>query len=422
MKKSAIDWGTVLRYLAGGMLVGGGSGAGVSALNHLRVMNDQAKRRKQLDTSEDDDVLYINLPGYGKSASAAGTVALSLAGGIGGSMLGYKLIRDLYRAHRKKQLQQELDEAQQVYLGELGTLSRLQKSAGLFESPVSTVTGIGGLALLLTALGSASAVNHILNKQFPGIKNRVKPGPRKIVIRTGNPRADEVLKDPDSVSPDELESIIRTTIANPKTASFDGGMADLHGAAACGLCDQIKDTLINFGSDAMFDRYVGYRTKKASALNRQFAYSWLATDPLVSTAMAPVAASECAEAVGYELVKLAATLQEQDPEYDRDLRKMAELVTVGTRKAAFAPVIAHIKASAADMAIPSEFGTLETALLSRALRGVLSDDEDKKLPTHQEVSESVDSDDDIPVEITDDNAKSFYDYFRKDIDNALLKV
>jgi len=154
-KQAAVDWPTVLKLMGGGALLGGGTAAGATLVNYLSNLNQKAKRKA--DTARDDDILYLNLPA--KRASDANSSATLGFGGIGsllGAVLAYKAVRGVYGNMRRKQLQKELDAAQNTYLGGLSQSAQMDKSAA------NRLVGGAYVAGLLTILGSAIMANKVL--------------------------------------------------------------------------------------------------------------------------------------------------------------------------------------------------------------------------------------------------------------------
>ena len=64
IEKQAFDWPTILQYMGGGALLGGGTAATAALVRLLLNLNEE--KNKGSDTSLDDSTLYINLKGTGK--------------------------------------------------------------------------------------------------------------------------------------------------------------------------------------------------------------------------------------------------------------------------------------------------------------------------------------------------------------------
>lgn len=284
-KSAAVDFPTLLRMLAGGAAVGAGTGAVTTYLRHLKTLNERAKKHD--DTAYDDDVLYLNLPAKRAAANSTGTYALGGISGLLGLYLGYNAVRSAYQRARKRQMQQELDQAQNVYVDALNQ-STSAKQAGQFSVGTKLVGG-GQMAALLMLLGSAAVTNRILQKQFPPIKNPADTRMRKIVIRQRGSE-DEPQPLTTGGDPDEVENLMHKHLEN-KRASQDSGMADLVAAIANGRGDEIRNNVVTYGVDMALDAVQGASQEKTSAVRNQLAVTYLARDPLLSNAFAPVLAS-----------------------------------------------------------------------------------------------------------------------------------
>jgi len=447
-KEADIDWGTVMKLLAGGAVTGAGLGAGTSFLRYLKSLRDQAA----VDSSADDDTLYLDLPprpepvsGRRKWAST-GTFAAGGLAGLLGTLLAYNAVRDVYQRSRKKQLQRELDSAQNVYVGGLSTQAGLAKDASQF-SPLSKGVGTLYLAAVLTALGSGVVANKLLQKHFPPIRNPNLGRPRKIVVRTKAPGEDPTGEEDDEtvtpqggVTPDAVESLVRTNMSLPKTAHADGFTADLVMAAAAGRCDEIRDNIAEFGLDAALDMIKGARHDDQSNVRKQLAVTWVCNDPLVSTAIEPVIASEFYDwAPGF--CKLASFVPEQ---YHVNLIGLTAASSAEVRAGIFKKLAATMPANfvkaadstnmAADMALSKVLRSILGAgstvdglsyMMTAADAGQHSNQQGSDMDTPGSQSNVPVSEDSpmLPgVELTDDDAKKFWARYGKMVDNTVEKV
>jgi hypothetical protein len=437
-KQATIDWPTVLKLFGGGALTGAGLGAGTSLVRYLQSLNETANQEK------DDDVLYIDLPKKNQpmanrrmqsapkwaSANTVGTFAMGTTAGLLGTFLAYKAVRDAYQRSRKEQLQKELDAAHHLYLGNLGTSSELQKAASQFGLLTKGV-GMGYLALLASALGSGVVANRMLQKFFPPIQRPGGDRPRKVIIRSEDPDQD-VVEEPDGgVTPDATEHLVRTSLANPKAASVDGGLADLIAAAAQGRCDEIREN-VSIGVDFMFDAVKGARHEKTSSVNRNLAITWVSTDPLVSEAIQPVLAAEFHD-MSPGLFKMASYVPR---EYHNSLVGVVESATQEVRRSIYSKLATHIpavkSAGAAGAVIASDL--LEYLLLSQGLKNTMSENQGSvqghnRQPNHIATPMSKDSPNmadhnkGLPdYQIEDADAQQFAQKYGPSIDNAMQRV
>lgn len=307
IKASATDWATILKMMAGGGLVGGGLASATMLGRHVNVLRDEAERAKKKDTSQDDNVLYINLP-PGKKASAnadtAPTFALGTVGALASGAVAYQAVLRAYQKHRKQQMQKELDAAQQMYVTSMDPKVKQAAFSGSTKAIGSLYT-----AALLAALGTAVTTNKLLTKHFPPLKDPNRDMPKKIVVRTKAPD-----KDPESldytvasdktVTPDAAEGVLRTHLADKKASALSG-FEDLVCALGQGRGPEVVQALDNGGLDLAFSVIKGASADPVNRFDRELAITRLAIDPLFSNAFLPLAAAEVHEA-GPGLCKIAS--------------------------------------------------------------------------------------------------------------------
>jgi hypothetical protein len=304
-KIAGVDWGSVAKMLAGGAMLGTGAGAAVTFLNHLKELQSSAKLPSE--DGGDSNVLYLELPSkrlapqaparmpYKRASSAnpntntASTFALSSLAGLVGSALAYNTVRDVYNRRRKREVENDLSNAQHIYLNQLPAT----KVASQYSMPTKMV-GTGYLALLLTALGSAVVANKMLQKRFPPLQNPTSGQPRKIVIRSVDPVTHKPLTEGhalNDVSPDAVEGVVRTQMANTKMAARNDLVNVVH-AVASGRGEEIKELIKYAGVDGMLDAVKGSSTEATDPVLRNIAITWICNDPLVKEALAPTIAAE----------------------------------------------------------------------------------------------------------------------------------
>lgn len=436
-KRADVDWPTVANMFAGGALTGAGVGATTSFLRYLQSLQEQAAKAQ--DTSYDDDVLYLNLPrhrgstapGYprikqafvgGDPSNSAATFAMSGLGGLLGGYLSYNLIRNRYHKMRQKQLQKELDQAQNLYLGGLNTHAEFGKSAGQF-SGVSKVFGAGYLATLLTALGSAVIANRILQKQFPAIKSPNRDKPRKIVVRSVGSPGQEVIDGP--VSPDAVENLARMNMATKTASTLD--FRNVVAAAAQGRVEEIKD-LAGYGLDCLFDGVKGASERKSSAFRRNLAVNWVVADSQMRTALAPTLASNIHD-MSPDFYWKAAKVPDS---FKESLVGLAVSGTRQARKETYRSVLGGLKSASSISGVPA----VDSMLLAHALQSMLGSEDNEQQPGTEEdpnsrnlsgVPTSQDSPDMLgkngaDLEAEDEYARDFLSQNGDLIDQAMSKV
>lgn len=431
IKSAAVDWPTVMRALAGGGLAGLGIGATTTLLSHLNALQEKANQSQ--DTSNDDNVIYLNLrrpqkPGM-KMASANNAPTFALAGlaGLGGMYGAYSLVRGMHQKMRKKQLQRELDDSQQIYLDNLTRSNGFGKSASQYGL---LTKGVGGayMAAMLAALGSGVIANRIMQKQFPSIQDPMRDRPKKIVIRSVGPNGqpeEDVEPVPDA-SPEGVESLLRNQLAN-KRAAVNSGFAGLVDMAASGRCEQIKEALSRDRDDKieiLMSRADGFQMEKVSGLNRNLAVSWIAHDPLVSHSVQPLLAAEFQDwAPGY--CKWAAFVDAEDREVGDALVGVAEETTRLMRAGGYQKVLRHVKSANEHEGIP---GPLKVLVMADALKKMLSENQDRDISAEitqgaGDVPKSQDSPamNGVNMEISDPDAEHFYQKNHRAVDSAVSR-
>ena len=482
IKQAGVDWPTVLKMLAGGAFLGSGIGAGTSYLNQLNNLKEDAA-----PAEDDKNTLYINLPGQqantppvkgtkkrASDENSALTYALGGAGAIGGTYMAYNVIRNAYQNARKRQLQKELDQAHQVYMGKLDDSARLEKGASQFPM-LSKGVGMAYLALLAAGVGSGVVANKILDKQMPAIEPPERFEPKKIVIRTKDEpdeekEAAEKYKGPglfrrglaaigvpsihteeeasairkkkdkstneesalaawdmflaknapkkiaseSEIGPDEIEGLLRHHLESTKRAAASG-FEDLVAAVAQGRGQIVEDNIDDL--DTLFDMVKGASLEHTDPWKRNLAITWLSTDPEISETIAPVLAAEFADAYP-GLFKMAANVE---PRLHKSLIGLVKAAVSQTRKAVHQAVWSQIKMADTlfDKFIPEP---AENLMLANSLNEMLKAPEDDK--KHNAASPALSESPEVKpptanIEADDDAAAKFLMQHKGDLEKAL---
>lgn len=380
-KQAGVDWPSVLKMLAGGAFVGSGIGAGTSYLNQLGNLKEDAAPEQ-----DDKNTLYINLPGKqtqvppakgtkkrASDENSAMTYALGGVGAIAGTYMAYNVIRNAYQNSRKRQLQKELDQAHQVYMGKLGDQASLEKGASQFPM-LSKGVGMAYMALLAAGVGSGIVANKILDKQMPPIEEPNRFEPKRIVIRTKNDQdggEDKEASIDVEIGPDEIEGLLRYHLEDAKRASISG-FNDLVSAAAQGRCQDVHDNIGDL--DTLFNMVKGAGLEVVDPWKRNLAITWLSTEPEISETLAPVLAAEFADACP-GLFKMAS---HTEPRVHKALVGLVKAAVSQTRRAVHQTVWSQVKMAETmfDRFIPAP---AENLLLANSLREMLSAPDEKKM-------------------------------------------
>jgi hypothetical protein len=311
------DLTTLRRYLLGGLGIGAAAGGVTSLINHFNRLNDKAKAKE--DTSGDDDVLYINLrhPGQKQAASELAHM-LGMAGGALAGLGGYNGVRKLYQEFKRKQLQKELDAAQNTYLD---TLVSEKSAANLgdmaFRAP-------GALALLIAA-SSGALTDKILTKNFPSPKAPSGLKPRRLVLRESPDTPEEVEKVASEDFDDAAEGLLRLVLEFPGVERSE--LPDLVKAAAAGAVDGLL-AAADRGAEEMV-AFAKQAKTTDSKQAKELALGWLVREPELAEAVKLAAALEFADAC-----PLAMSLARgADEDTQADLIKLAAEFCRATRAA-----------------------------------------------------------------------------------------
>jgi len=418
-KFAGTDWNTVLRMLGGGAMLGAGTGAAVTFANHLRELQEGAK-----PPGGGDDTLYLDLPGkrpQPKQASSNGnnatTFAYSGLAGMAGTALAYNAVRSIYNRQRKKELDNELAQAHHVYLQ--GNADA--KSASQYSIPTKMV-GTGYLAFLMTALGSAVVANKMLQKRFPPIQSPTVGQPKKIVVRTVDPETRQPYPK-DEVSPDAMEGVVRSQMADTKMASHND-VVTVVSALASGRVSEVKELIKSAGVDGMLAAVKGANWRNTNPVERNLAITLLCTDGLLKEALAPMVAAEFFKSATWTF-SILPTLNDHQREH---LTGLVESSTQAVREAALAPLMSKLAASDESIKKAEELSIspLKTLFVAGALTSILdkpkTQNGDVEEQARRDTAEGQDSPSQhhggIALETDDDNATEFVKKHMAEIDKA----
>ena len=365
------------KFVLGGAGIGAGTGLVTSLLNYLGSLKEEKDTAERPD---DEDTLYLNLrPRHQrKMASVAGSLAISGAAlaGLG----SYALVKRLYQKFKKKEIQSQLDGAQQGYVDLLGQdkNAAVQPPAG---QPMSWTEGLlssPGAAALLLGLASAGVTHSMLNKTFPARKPPSRRDPRRVVIRSMPEEEDKMA----ATAEDGAELVVRLLMSTKKASMHE--FHDVISAIGQGRRHEVAEGFEALGLG------VADLVKGASAIGIEepfdsLAYSLAVRDPLCGPAVQVMAAAEFNEHYP-TLMKFAAALPEEEQEV---LVKIAQLFGMAFRHDAMADYVADFPDNVED---DREDWQKEAGLLS------LVDDVLLASTAHKMVKHNPDADPDAPEE------------------------
>ena len=298
------DKDLVSNYLVGGAAAGGGLALATALINYLRHLKDEKE-----DSEEDDDTIKIYRQAPQEKVAMTLGGPLALTGGLVSAAGTYALVNKLYEMLRKKQAQEKLDEAQNIFLESQGYKKapkeenkkdkeeETEKSASGKGMSVSELGVSIPLALpILMALGSGVVAHKLLNKSFP-IKKRKVESPKRIEIVDAPPPEEEeeedLAKAAGVTDTDGLEFLIRT-VNMAKSASSD--ISNLVATVADGRIGDFKKIASDIGFADALDTVKGAaKYVEAEPLTEQLAISCLAKSAAIGEQTKLLAAAEFAD-------------------------------------------------------------------------------------------------------------------------------
>ncbi len=297
----------IKNFLLYGALVGGTAGGAAVGLHKLRSMSDAAKKRRTYD----DDVLYVDVP-MQETAKEATVRSLTL-GTLGGMLTGaatFAVVRKAYEKMRRRELQQELDRAQRLYIERLNVSEEGEKAAATTEGRRMTAGDLFMAAPLLapaaTGVGAAALAYYLLNRYFPKkVKLRDAGTPASRVHIRALPADDAELPEKEAAA---REFVLLHAAALTKQASNPGFTEDLLTAVAEGRLDEIRQAFREGGDDMVFAVTKGASSYADEGGDERWvtAAAMLAHDPELGPSAVTTAAAEVAN-LSPTFFKLAAT-------------------------------------------------------------------------------------------------------------------
>lgn len=307
------DLELIRNFLVGGAALGGGVGLTTSLANHLKTLKSE-----QDDSSKDDDTIYINLPGRQPAAAPNTKYAvlgggLALTGGVLATLGSYALVRKAYQAMKRKRMQDELDAAQNGYLGTVATEGETSKlaAAGKPMGAVEWATSLPIALPILLGLGSGALANKFLDESFPARRKRLTTTPKRVVLRTNTPEEKQEEQDEadqiDKYANAGAEMLVNLAIAK-KEASVE--LKDMVAAAAQGRCAEMELALVNSGADTLFDLVKGASETPVEKPFAIIATAYLCKSAMLSPIVKQLAAAEFAD-MAPDMFKKASEMDEE---------------------------------------------------------------------------------------------------------------
>jgi hypothetical protein len=292
----------IKNYLIGGAAIGGSGALLTSLINYINTLKQQVPD----DTDkEDDDTLYLNV---GKSANenessgpidlAAGGMALT--GGLLSTLGTYALVRKLYQNVKRKQLQEQLDQAQQAFIENAQQEAQAKNAAAagepmglrelIWSSPVAFT--------LLSAIAAGALTNKALDKTFPRVKKPKNTAPKRIVIRK-NPKEEQEAEEENTAynksasveqSDDALEFLVHLCMGSKSAAQSE--LVDIVHATAQGRGPELATHILEYGFDSAMDTIKGASEINITPIQKQCAISYCVKSASLNPVVALLAAAE----------------------------------------------------------------------------------------------------------------------------------
>lgn len=312
------DKDLVSNYLIGGAATGGGLALATALVNYLRHLKDEKD-----ESEEDDDTIRIYKQAPQEKVAMTLGGPLALTGGLVSAAGTYALVNKLYEALRKKQAQEKLDEAQNIFLESQGykKVDKKKKKAEK-EEVEKSASGKGmsaselGVSIpmalpLLMALGSGVVAHKLLNKSFP-VKKREPQAPKRIEIVDAPVEEEEkdaiIDKEAGIKDTDGLEFLLRTV---NMTKAASSAVSNLIATTADGRLKDFKKAASVIGFADALDTVKGAAKSVApDPLTEQIAISCLAKSAAICEQTKLLAAAEFADMYP-TFFKAAAQLSEK---------------------------------------------------------------------------------------------------------------
>lgn len=371
MKKQAMNPGDlelIKNYLLGGAALGAGAGAGTALLNQL----NELKREASEASTPRKDVLKLTLrTPQSREASEQEKMAsmmrgpLAIVGGLLAAGGGYAGVRALHQYMKKRELQKQLDEAQNGYIDVLDTEAGATKQAAAEAAagaarkgmqPAEAMWSVPLSAALLLGLASGVVTNQTLKHNFPDRQPASRLLPRRVVVERqddADPEAEET-----AITPIDKNATAMFFATTAELCPLNSDVADAIKAAAAGRYVEMTKVANQFGTEMMLDSVKGAASYVVPPVREKLATQLLAEDETIAPSLRLVAAAEFLDH-GSNFLKLAralpVSLQAALVKYAAEFyaQQVIEGVTIPALTAAVEPdaVKNAFKASARELVI-----------------------------------------------------------------------
>jgi hypothetical protein len=293
----------IKNYILGGAAIGGSGALLTSLINYINTLKQQVPNDTE---KEDDDTLYLNVGKAAKENESSGPIdlaagGLALTGGLLSTLGTYALVRKLYQNVKRKQLQEQLDQAQQSFI-ENAQQEAQAKNAG--EAPgkpmdLAELSWSSPVAFaLLSAIAAGALTNKALDKTFPKVKKPKDTAPKRIVIRKNPKEEQEDLEENMAYdksasveqSDDALEFLVHLCMGSKSAAQSE--LVDIVHATAQGRGPELATHILEYGFDSAMDTIKGASEINITPIQKQCAISYCVKSAALNPIVALLAAAE----------------------------------------------------------------------------------------------------------------------------------
>lgn len=292
----------IKNYLIGGAAMGGSAALLTSLVNYINTLKQQIPSNDE----ENDENLYINVGKSAKDSAGASDFAaggIALTGGLLSTLGTYALVRKLYQDIKRKQLQEQLDSAQQEFIQAADAEGAAKKAGDENNgSPMSLAElsySVPVAFTLLSALAAGALTNKALDKTFPRLKKPKNNAPKRIVIRKA-PNEDSEIQEEEKNAYDKLaakeqyedglEFLMHLCMGSKSAAQSE--LVDIVHAVAQGRGPDLTNHILEYGFDSAMDTIKGASEVPADSMRKQTAIGYCVKSAVLNPIVSMLASAE----------------------------------------------------------------------------------------------------------------------------------
>jgi hypothetical protein len=295
----------IKNYILGGAALGGSGALLSSLINYINTLKAQTADD---ENKEDDETLYLDVGKQANESSGLSDLTaggLAISGGILSTLGTYALVRKLYQNIKKKQLQEQLDRAQQEFLGsaEEEAMEAQKKAATGQAMDLGELSWSAPVAFsLLSAIAAGALTNAALNKSFPRIKKPSSLAPKRIVIRKKDNKEEEEEDQREEEKSayekcsseqqleDATEFLVHLCMGSKSASKSE--LVDIVHAVAQGRGEEFTTNMLELGFDSAMNTIKGASEIKITPQQKQFAIGYCVKSAALNPVIQLLAAAE----------------------------------------------------------------------------------------------------------------------------------